>query len=203
MKKLIIIITIGIAIIAGFYFGKYMVNTESTISNNVITNSLNTNSDLEENTIENSTVLSSSIVKNGELKTSGLYNYNGDLSYENDLMQNDMIYHTECSLYHKIVTNMNDYNKYKERIAIPEMTENDFTNRVLVIIANETLRKDPKETNLMIYDISCDETTTNIIMKQKETTKDNADQELMNNVFWAIFDKSQLKDNIIVTINKD
>lgn len=203
MKKLIIIIAIGVAIIVGFYFGKNVVNTESTNSNNVITNSLNTNTELEENIIENNTFSSSNIIERGEIKTSGLYNYNGNMSYENDLMQNDMIYHTECSLYHKIVTNMNDYNKYKERIAIPEMTENDFVNTALIIIADETLRRDLKETNLMIYDISCDETTTNIIMKQKDDTKLGVDQELLNNVFFAIVDKSQLKDNIIVTINKD
>lgn len=203
MKKLIIIIVICIAIIFGIYLGRYMVDTESANSNNVITNSLNNNSELNDNTIENNNSLASNIIKRGEIKTSGLYNYNGDLSYENDLMQNDMIYHTECSLYHRIITNINDYNKYKERISIPDMVEDDFNNNVLVIIADETLRHDLKETNLEVYDVYSDETTTYITMKQKDETKLDVDQELMNNVFWAIFDKSQLKDNIIVTINKD
>lgn len=192
MKKIIVIILIGIIFVIGVYFGKNMVDVEINNSDENVNNSLN--DDLE------NTMLDSTIKDRGEIKTSGLYNYNGDLSYENDLMQNDMTWHTECSLYHKIITNMSDYNKYKERIAIPEMVENDFNDTFLVIIADETLRKNPKETNLMVYDVYSDETTTHIIMKQKDNSKDGTDQELMNNVFYAIIDKSQLKENINVSI---
>lgn len=203
MKKIIVILIVCVIIILGVYLGKQIVDVEKTNSDNIVINSLDGNS--EQNIIidENNTMLSSNIKERGEIKTSGLYNYNGDMSYENDLMQNDMVYHTECSLYHKIITNMSDYNKYKERISISEMLEDDFNNTFLVIIADETLRRDLKETNLMIYDIFSDETTTYITMKQKDDTKLGVDQELLNNVFYAIVDKSQLRDNIIVTINKD
>lgn len=199
MKKIIgvILLLILIVITIGVYLGKNIADIEK---NN--TNSLSNDSEQNINIIENNTALNSIIKERGEIKTSGLYNYNGDMSYENDLMQNDMIYHTECSLYHKIITNMSDYNKYKERITIPDMVESDFNNTFLVIIADETLRKDLKETNLMIYDIYSDETTTYIIMKQKDETKLNVDQELLNNVFYAIVDKSLLKDNVKVEIEK-
>ncbi len=199
MKKIIgvILLLILIVITIGLYLGKNIADIEK---NN--TNSLSNDSEQNINIIENNTALNSIIKERGEIKTSGLYNYNGDMSYENDLMQNDMIYHTECSLYHKIITNMSDYNKYKERITIPDMVESDFNNTFLVIIADETLRKDLKETNLMIYDIYSDETTTYIIMKQKDETKLNVDQELLNNVFYAIVDKSLLKDNVKVEIEK-
>lgn len=197
MKKIIEVILVLIVIAIGIYLGKNTIDIEK---NN--TNSLSNDSKQNINIIENNAVLNSTIKERGEIKTSGLYNYNGDMSYENDLMQNDMIYHTECSLYHKIITNMSDYNKYKERITIPDMVENDFNNTFLVIIANETLRKDLKETNLMIYEIYSDETTTYIIMKQKDETKLNVDQELLNNVFYAIVDKSLLKDNVKVEIEK-
>lgn len=135
MKKLFVVLVIGV------YFGKNNID-------NLIANSSNNNSEQNINIDETNKTLNSFIRERGELKTSGLYNYNGDMSYENDLMQNDMTFHTECSLYHKIITNMGDYNKYKERIAISEMTEKDFNNTFLVIIANENIRKDLKETNL-------------------------------------------------------
>ena len=142
MKKIIgvILLLILIVITIGLYLGKNIADIEK---NN--TNSLSNDSEQNINIIENNTALNSIIKERGEIKTSGLYNYNGDMSYENDLMQNDMIYHTECSLYHKIITNMSDYNKYKERITIPDMVESDFNNTFLVIIADETLRKDLKE----------------------------------------------------------
>lgn len=199
MKKIVGTILIVIILVIGIYF----VQNISYVENN--NNNINSNlSDIssEQNTIKNgnNNLLNTTIKERGELKTSGLYNYNGDMSYENDLMQNDMTWHTECSLYHRIITNMNDYNKYKERIAIPEMVEDDFNDTFLVIIADENLRKNPKETNLMVYDVSSDETTTYIKMKQKDNSKDGTDQELMNNVFYAIIDKSQLKENINVSI---
>lgn len=203
MKKILILLIICIIIAIGVYLGNQIVDAEKNNSDYIAKDSLNDNLELNTTTNENNMMSDSNIKVRGEIKTSGLYNYNGDMSYENDLMQNDMIYHTECSLYHKIITNMSDYIKYKERISIPEVSENDFNNTFLVIIADETLRKDYKETNLMIYDISSDETTTYITMKQKDSSKDGTDQELMNNVFYAIVDKSQLKDNIVVTINKE
>lgn len=189
MKKIITIVILIIIFAIGVYFGKNNSN-KTDLSNDI----------LEQNEIINQNNNIEKIRERGELKTSGLYNYNGDMSYENDLMQNDMTFHIECSLYHKVITNMGDYNKYKERIAIPEMTEKDFNNSFLVIIANENIRKDLKETNLMIYDIYCDETTTYITMKQKDETKLDVDQELLNNVFYAVVDNSQLKENINVEI---
>lgn len=46
--------------------------------------------------------------------------------------------------------------------------------------------------------IVSDETTTHIIMKQKENSTINGE----NNVFYAIVDKSELKENVDVIIQK-
>lgn len=199
-KKIIIIIILISCIVLGIelYHIKNMQFVETSTSNNVITNFSNNN-------LENTTTINNSsfsyIKEKGELNTSGLYKYNDSFAYEYDLMQNDMIYHYNCNLYHKIITNIDDYNKYKNRIEIPEMSESDFENLFLIIISNENLRKDD-EKDLMIYDIYANETTTNIIMKQKENPRLDINQELLDNVFYAIVDKSQLRSTVEITIEK-
>ena len=67
----------------------------------------------------------------------------------------------------------------------------------MVIVANENIRDDD-ETDLMIYNVVGDDTKTHIIMKQKENSTINGE----NNVFYAIVDRSELKENVDVTIEK-
>lgn len=148
----------------------------------------------------------------GELEgNTGLISLNGNYGYENSLLDNDMTGNS-CALYHKIITNMEDYNKYSSRIDIPKMTAIDFEEHFLVIVANENLKPE-NEVDLYVYDIRVDDTTTHIVMKQKENPiirevtsgtrradgiKRNYESD--NNTFWAIVDKSRLKDTVDVII---
>ena len=117
-------------------------------------------------------------------------NGTGTISYETDLTQNDMILNSSCTLHHKIITNMEDYNKYKERIAeLPEMSEEKFEKNFLVVVAN-ILGRQPHEKDLELYEITADETTTHIIIKQKE----NPDYSNKNNVWYAVVDKAVLRE---------
>lgn len=113
-----------------------------------------------------------------------------------DLTQSDMI-RVESSniyqtMYYKIITNMQDYNKYKAKIKeLLEMTEEAFNENFLVVIVGiNYLEKEDR--NLTIKTVYADETTTHIILKQNE----NPDFENYNNVWTAVVDKSQLRDNI-------
>lgn len=115
--------------------------------------------------------------------------------YEVDLVANDMTWNHNTRLYYKIITNTEDYNKYKERINLPERTDTDFKDSFVVILVNENIRSQD-EIDLMVYDVIADETTTHIIMKQKE----NPSYYSENNVFYAIVDISELRENVTVVI---
>lgn len=124
---------------------------------------------------------------------------NGITTYETDLMENDMIWDSNCQLYYKLISNIKDYNKYKTRInEIPEMLEKDFNKSFLIIIANDNLRKED-ENNLTISNITANETTINITMKQKE----NFNDKNQNNIYYAVVDKSLLRKNISIKIEND
>lgn len=119
-------------------------------------------------------------------------NGTGITNYETDLTQNDMIYNMDSRLYHKIITNMEDYNKYKERInELPEMSEESFNENFLVVVASNINRK-IEDRDLTIVDIFADEKTTHIILKQKE----NPDYDNCDNIWYAVVDNSQLRKNI-------
>lgn len=120
-----------------------------------------------------------------------------------DLTQSDMI-RVESSniyqtMYYKIITNMQDYNKYKAKIKeLLEMTEEAFNENFLVVIVGiNYLEKEDR--NLTIKTVYADETTTHIILKQNE----NPDFENYNNVWTAVVDKSQLRDNIEIKKETD
>lgn len=120
----------------------------------------------------------------------------GITTYETDLMANDMTWHDDTRLYHKIITNIEEYNKYKERVSqFPDMTEDDFNKSFIVILANENFRE-PQEKDMHIVDVSCDENTTYVTLKQKENP--NYDDE--TNIWYAVVDISQLKDNVEIEI---
>lgn len=149
------------------------------------------------------------IIERGELDGNlELISLNGDYNY--NLLDSDMIWNNESGLYHKIIMNMEEYNKYSSRIDIPKMVQSDFENYFLIVIANENL-KPKNEVDLYVYDVICDDTTTHIIMKQKEnpiirnTSKNITNEQARvfesdNATFWAIIDKSKLKNNVDVII---
>lgn len=137
------------------------------------------------------------IKKEDEIASRGLFDRgDGITTYEIDLMVNDMIWNSEPKLYHKIITNIDDYHIYKERVnELPDLTDKDFEENFVVIIANENVR-DFDEKDLHIYNVYAEKDTTYIILKQKE----NPDETNESNIWYAIVDKSQLRDNIKVEI---
>lgn len=137
------------------------------------------------------------IKKQDKIETRGLFDDGrGYTDYETDLMANDMTWQDDVRLYYRTITNSNDYEKYKSRIStLPEVSEINFDKNFIVIIANENYR-DFDEIDMEISNVYIDETTTNIIMKQKE----NPNMEDTTNVWYAIVDNSQLKDNVKITI---
>lgn len=145
------------------------------------------------------TIYNEFIKKQEEITSRGLFDTgDGITTYETDLMANDMTWNESSRLYHKIITNMDDYNKYKSRVnELPDMTEKDFKESFLVVIANENIRQ-KHEKDLTISEVTADETTTHIIMKQKENPDYNND----NNIWYAIVDKSQLRDNADIKIEQ-
>lgn len=143
------------------------------------------------------TIYNTFIKKQDKTETRGLFDDGrGYTDYENDLMANDMTWQGDVRLYYRAITNSNDYEKYKARISMfPEVSEINFNENFIVIIANENFR-DFDEIDMEISNVYADENTTNIIMKQKE----NPNMNDTTNVWYAIVDNSQLKDNVKITI---
>lgn len=143
------------------------------------------------------TIYNTFIKKQDKIETRGLFDDGrGYTDYETDLMANDMTWQDDVRLYYRTITNSNDYEKYKSRIStFPEVSEINFDENFIVIIANENYR-DFDEIDMEISNVYADETKTNIIMKQKE----NPNMNDKTNVWYAIVDNSQLKDNIKITI---
>ncbi len=140
----------------------------------------------------------SSIKEKGEIYTRGLFSYNGSASYENSLLDNDMTWVNESRLYYKFIVDMDNYNKYKERIDIPDLTEDDFNDKALLIVSNENIR-DRNEIDLEISDVIVVEDTTIVKIKQKENPNYNSE----TNVFYAVVNNSLLRDDVNVVIEHD
>lgn len=143
------------------------------------------------------TIYNTFIKKQDKMETRGLFDDGrGYTSYETDLMVNDMTWQSDVRLYYRVITNSSDYEKYKSRIpTFPEISEINFDENFIVIIANENYR-DFDEIDMEISNVYADETTTNIIMKQKE----NPNMNDTTNVWYAIVDNSQLKDKVKIKI---
>lgn len=137
------------------------------------------------------------IKKQEQIQSRGLFDLgDGITTYEIDLMANDMIWNEKSRLYHRLISNKEDYEKYKSRVSeLPEVSEINFDENFVVIIANENVRQ-MHEKDLTIYNVNADENTTHIIMKQKENPNYNNE----NNIWYAIIDKSLLRENADVTI---
>lgn len=137
------------------------------------------------------------IKKQEQIQSRGLFDLgDGITTYEIDLMANDMIWNEESRLYYKLISNKENYEKYKSRVSeLPEVSEINFDENFIVIIANENVRQ-MHEKDLTIYNVIADDNTTHIIMKQKENPNYNNE----NNIWYAIIDKSLLRENADVTI---
>lgn len=137
------------------------------------------------------------IKKQAEINSRGLFDLgDGITTYEIDLMANDMIWNKKPRLYHKIISDSEVYNKYKSRInELPSLEEINFNENFIIIIANENVRQ-MHQKDLTISDITADETTTHIKMKQKENPNYNNE----NNIWYVIADKSLLRENAEVNI---
>lgn len=143
------------------------------------------------------TIYNTFIKKQDKMETRGLFDDGrGYTDYETDLMANDMTWQDDVRLYYRTITNSKDYEKYKSRIStFPEISEINFEENFIVIIANENYR-DFDEIDMEITNVYANDSTTNIIMKQKE----NPNMNDTTNVWYAIVDKSQLKDNVKIRI---
>lgn len=134
------------------------------------------------------------VKKQEELHSQELYVTEEGL-YSNDFTK-DMMYEESIDLYYKIITNIDDYNKYKNIInELPDMLETDFENNFLILIGNWGARY-PHESDLMISEVNADEKTTYITMKQKE----NSDYDKSSITLYAIIDKETLKENVKLNI---
>lgn len=195
MKKFIVVVIIVLLIFClSFMFGKYFIKNAEESS---------ANSNLSENAVDDNTSKDNAhnyIIEKSEMETSGLYTLftpeefimNADV----DLMQTDMTYVSSCNLYYKIINNMDDYEKFRSRIGLPEITKSDFDEKFLVVVSNESERN--AEIDLTIYDVYADETTTHIVMKQKDDSEASFSQ---CNVFYAVVDISQLRDSADLVID--
>lgn len=157
----------------------------------------------EKNNQENITNEKNIIKQKGEMNTRGLFDLGDGISnYEIDLMANDMTWNKKVRLHHKIITNMEEYEKYSSRIQIPQMSEEDFKSNFLLIIANENIRKD-SERDLTISDVYEKNNKMYIVLKQKDSPTYNSDVQQDNNVFYAVVDNEVLRDNVIVKIENN
>ena len=177
MKKIIIIIILTIVFFVSIFIGNSLYNNYET-------------TEYEYHEIGENEIRTNNISERAEINTSVLYD-----SEDGDLMSIDMNYNNDVRLYYKIITNKEDYNKYKSRINLPDNI--DFEKDFLIIIANENIRSE-EEYDLRIYEVTADETTTHIVMKQKE----NPSTYNINNVFYALVNKSELRENIDIKIEE-
>lgn len=188
MKKIIIVLVFVIVFIGSICLGKYLYTDKQIVEK--------IDEALENNATKNLPKENTYIIEKKEINTLNLVEDENHVSYyEVNLVANDMQLDTNVYLSYKIITNMTDYNKYKERITLPEITEDKFNDVFMVIIFNQENRS-KDEIDLTIDRVKSDDTTTHIIMKQKENHSIYSE----NNVFWAVVDKSQLKENISIEI---
>lgn len=128
--------------------------------------------------------------------TSLFHTGDGISSYETDLTQNDMVLDEENGFYYKLICDLEGYTIYKNRInVLPEMKSEDFENKFILIITWQNERE-IHETDLEVIDIQSDDTTTNIILKQKE----NPDYNSKDNIIYAVISNEKLKNNIKIQV---
>lgn len=133
-------------------------------------------------------------IQQGKTVSNGL----GDIDEvtRESLLNNDMKWDKENAFYYKIIKNIEDYTKYKNKIEyLPHMQNEDFESESLLIMTS-IFPRNPDENNLEIINITDNEDTTFIKLDQSENIK----KEDFNNVIYAIIPNKQLKENIEIEI---
>ena len=179
MKKIVLIFIIVLVFIISIRIGMQLINSNTEEFEN----------DIEENDIEKEDAKiqdETNIIKNGEIQTEGIYELAINMTKQQDV-----------NLYYKIITSKEEYEEYKNKIPLPDISAEDFKNDFVIILNNENPRA-IDETDLRVYKVFSDDSNTYIVMKQK----DNPTDYLYYNVYYAIVDKAQLKENIIIKIEK-
>jgi len=157
-------------------------------------------------------VLASFKIYNEYIKMSGtaemdsptMYFDSGELDLEEDLIktEEDKEYYEKNRIemssieaggntyYYKTISNIEDYNKYKEKLSqLPEMSSEDFNNNFFVLVGINGRTYSIR--GLTISDVSADKSTTYIKIKQKENPEYEDDDEII----YSIVDKSLLREN--------
>ena len=138
------------------------------------------------------------IKKQDEINSVGLFTVEEGCFSDNFVDSNMTLANNDADTYYKIITNMEDYEKYKLKISeLPEMSKEQFENNFLIIIANWGAFT-PHLCDLTISEINADETTTYVLMKQKE----NPNYDNYNKTWCAIVDKKLLRENVEINIEK-
>lgn len=135
------------------------------------------------------------IIKQGKTFSSGLGEVTNNTT--DSLLSSDMEWDKNNAFYFKTIENIEEYSKYKSAVnELPNMVETDFETNFLLIITS-IFPRNPDEKNLIVADISSNEETTFIKLKQEE----NADVTNFNNIIYAILPKEELKPNIKIEID--
>ena len=116
--------------------------------------------------------------------------------YNSTNLVENMNFDSSSNLYYKIITDLSEYEIFKEEIELPELTEQKFQNYFAIIIFNDSQRE-MDESDLEIIKVYSIGSETHIILHQK----DDANAFQLNNVFYAIAEKSQLEASIVIDIN--
>ena len=135
-------------------------------------------------------------IKNkGEIQSDDLYR-SSDGYYSINFKQN-MLYDDSVNLYYKIITNIDDYNKFKHILKdLPVMNAEDFNNDFLIFICDAGARN-PHEQDLEISEVTADSEITYLTLKQKE----KPNYEKNNITLYAILDKELLRDKVKLEIS--
>ena len=113
-------------------------------------------------------------------------------TYSSNYVHQNMIYSEEARVYYKIITNITQYNEYKNKVnELPEITETDFNNNFIIIIVKSGIDS-PHRNDLTISNINADETKSYITLKQKENPNYDKAEELI----YALVDKSLLREEV-------
>lgn len=186
MKKLLFLVIIVIVFIISMRIG-----------NKIMINYLKNNKTLDSsaNTLTFTPKEKTYIKNSGEMISETIYEKNEEENLV-DLTE-EMNYDSTTNFHYKIITNKEEYDKYKFRLPITDMDENSFQNYFAIILFNENPRAFD-ETDLQIIKVYSEESNTHIVLKQKE----NASAFGLNNIFYAIAENSQLKNKIIIEIQK-
>lgn len=138
------------------------------------------------------------IKKQDEINSVGFFKVEEGGFSDNFVDSNMTLANNDADTYYKIITNMEDYEKYKLKVSeLPEMSKEQFENNFLIIIANWG-DFTPHLSDLMISEINADETTTYVSMKQKE----NPNYDNYNKTWYAIVDRKLLRENVEINVEE-